>query len=83
MGIRQQRRSDPDGCTPLTAEQQAVVIDRTSTHFVGDPDEVTGLLARLRRVTKADEWIITSVAHKHSDRLRSHELIAQRWGLLR
>jgi hypothetical protein len=25
--------------------------------------------------------VITSVTHRHEDRLRSHELIAKRWGL--
>ena len=38
-------------------------------------------LDALRRVTGADELVITSVTHRHADRLRSHELIAKRWGL--
>jgi luciferase family oxidoreductase group 1 len=72
---------DPDAAEPLTDEQEAVVKDRTATQFVGDPDEVADKLATLQRVTSADELVITSVAHRHSDRLRSHELIAKRWGL--
>ena len=55
--------------------------DRTATQFVGDADEVAGKLDTLRRVTEADELVVTSVTHRHSDRLRSHELIAKRWGL--
>jgi len=72
---------DPDECAPLTDEQLAVVIDRVATQFVGDPDEVAERLETLRRATGADELVITSVTHQHQDRLRSHELIAKRWGL--
>jgi alkanesulfonate monooxygenase SsuD/methylene tetrahydromethanopterin reductase-like flavin-dependent oxidoreductase (luciferase family) len=72
---------DPASSTPLTAEQEAVVKDRTATQFVGDPDEVAHRLDALQRLSGADELVITSVTHAHSDRLRSHELIAKRWGL--
>ena len=74
---------DPDDCPPLTDEQLAVVKDRLATQFVGDPDEVAERLHALQRVTGADELVITSVTHRHEDRLRSHELIAERWGLNR
>ncbi|CPR01598.1 F420-dependent methylene-tetrahydromethanopterin reductase [Mycobacterium bohemicum DSM 44277] len=73
---------DPDVCEPLTEEQAALVADRTATQFVGDADEVAARLEVLRRVTDADELVITSVTHRHADRLRSHELIAKRWGLI-
>jgi len=72
---------DPDTCRPLTEEQQALVSDRIATQFVGDPDEVADGLARLQRATGADELVVTSVTHRHVDRLRSHELIAKSWGL--
>lgn len=72
---------DPDECAPLTDEQQAVVIDRLATQFVGNPDDVAERLSALQRVTGADELVVTSVTFRHSDRLRSHELIAKRWGL--
>ena len=72
---------DPDTCGPLSDEQLAVVKDRTATQFVGNADEVALRLATLQRVTGADELVITSVTHRHADRLRSHELIAKRWGL--
>ncbi|ORA20429.1 LLM class flavin-dependent oxidoreductase [Mycobacterium arosiense] len=72
---------DPDFCEPLTEDQQALVADRTATQFVGNPDEVADRLERLSRATGADELVITSVTHRHVDRLRSHELIAKRWGL--
>jgi alkanesulfonate monooxygenase SsuD/methylene tetrahydromethanopterin reductase-like flavin-dependent oxidoreductase (luciferase family) len=73
---------DPETSDPLTAEQLAVVRDRVATQFVGDADEVADKLATLQRVTGADELVITSVTHRHADRLRSHELIAKRWGVL-
>ena len=72
---------DPDGVTPLSDEENELVKDRTATQFVGDADEVADKLDTLRRVTDADELVITSVTHRYSDRLRSHELIAKRWGL--
>lgn len=72
---------DPDRCTPLTAEQLEVVRDRTETQFVGDADDVAGRLEVLQKVSGADELVVTSVTHGHTDRLRSHELLAKRWGL--
>jgi len=72
---------DPDDCPPLTDEQLPVVKDRLETQFVGNPDEVAERLSALQRVTGADELVVTSVTHRHEDRLRSHELIAKRWGL--
>ena len=72
---------DPASAPPLTPEQLAVVKDRTATQFVGDPDEVAHRLDALQRLSGADELVLTSVTHRHADRLRSHELIATRWGL--
>ncbi|MBV8177384.1 MAG: LLM class flavin-dependent oxidoreductase [Mycobacterium sp.] len=71
----------PEDCRPLTDDQLPVVKDRLETQFVGDPDEVAERLSALQRVTGADELVVTSVTHCHQDRLRSHELIAKRWGL--
>jgi alkanesulfonate monooxygenase SsuD/methylene tetrahydromethanopterin reductase-like flavin-dependent oxidoreductase (luciferase family) len=72
---------DPDDCPQLTAEQLAAVNDRLATQFVGDADEVAQRLAALQRVSAADELVVTSVTYRHEDRLRSHELLAKRWGL--
>ena len=74
---------DPDDCRPLADEQLPVVKDRLETQFVGDPDEVADRLSALQRLTGADELVVTSVTHRHEDRLRSHQLIAQRWGTRR
>jgi alkanesulfonate monooxygenase SsuD/methylene tetrahydromethanopterin reductase-like flavin-dependent oxidoreductase (luciferase family) len=72
---------DPDRHAPLDAVAAEVVRDRTATQFVGDADEVAHRLDALQRVSGADELVVTSVTHRHADRLRSHELIAKRWGL--
>ncbi len=72
---------DPNSVEPLSDDQLEVVKDRTATQFVGDPDEVAAKLEALQCVTAADELVITSVTHDHSDRLRSHELLAKRWVL--
>ncbi len=72
----------PDDCEPLTEEQLDVVNDRIATRFVGNPDEVAERLHTLQRASGADELVITSVTYGHQDRLRSHELLAQRWGLI-
>ncbi|QRY47736.1 LLM class flavin-dependent oxidoreductase [Mycolicibacterium nivoides] len=71
---------DPADCGPLSDEQLEVVRDRIATQFVGDPDQVAARLEALARVSGADELVITSVTHRHEDRLRSHRLIAERWG---
>jgi alkanesulfonate monooxygenase SsuD/methylene tetrahydromethanopterin reductase-like flavin-dependent oxidoreductase (luciferase family) len=72
---------EPDKCPALTEEQLALVKDRIATQFVGTADEVAVRLQALQRVTGADELVVTSVTHRHQDRLRSHELIARKWGL--
>lgn len=72
---------DPNRAAPLSDEQREVVKDRTATQFVGDAEEVADGLDTLRRVTDADELVVTSMTHRHADRLRSHELLAKRWGL--
>ena len=72
---------DPDTSEPLTEDQEAVVKDRIATQFVGDADTVAEKLDTLARVTGADELVVTSVTHRHADRLRSPELLAKRWGL--
>ncbi len=72
---------DPETTEPLSAEQRELVRDRTATQFVGDPDDVAHRLDALQKLSGADELVITSVTHRHADRLRSHELIAKRWGL--
>lgn len=72
---------DPDTAPPLTDQQERLVRDRLATQFVGTPSAVTERLSALRQLTGANELVITSVTHRHEDRLTSHRLLAHEWGL--
>jgi alkanesulfonate monooxygenase SsuD/methylene tetrahydromethanopterin reductase-like flavin-dependent oxidoreductase (luciferase family) len=72
---------DPDTTALLTDHQQRLVRDRVTTQFVGTAAEVAGRLTALRQLTGADELVVTSVTHRHEDRLTSHRLLAREWGL--
>ncbi|MCM6772630.1 LLM class flavin-dependent oxidoreductase [Nocardia sp. CDC159] len=74
---------DPDTAPPLTEHQLRLVRDRTTTQFVGTAASVAERLTALRQLTGADELVITSVTYDHHDRLNSHRLLAQEWGLQR
>ncbi|QHG82383.1 LLM class flavin-dependent oxidoreductase [Rhodococcus rhodochrous] len=74
---------NPDTTPPLADEERALVDDRIVTQFVGSPSTVAERLDTLRRVTDADELVVTSVTHGHEDRLRSYEFLAREWGLAR
>ncbi|MEU4571241.1 LLM class flavin-dependent oxidoreductase [Nonomuraea sp. ATR24] len=56
-----------------------LVRDRTDTQFTGTPGEVAERLRVLRRVTGADELLVTTITHDHADRVRSYELLADAW----
>lgn len=71
---------DPDGVAAdtvreLTARHSA----RVATRFVGTAAEVTARLRALADLTGADELILTTLAHRHEDRVRSHRSIAAAW----
>ncbi|MEG8177155.1 LLM class flavin-dependent oxidoreductase [Nocardia terpenica] len=72
---------DPDTAPPLTDQQERLVRDRLATQFVGTPAAVTERLSALQQLTGANELVITSVTHRHEDRLTSHRLLAHEWGL--
>ncbi|MBB5913522.1 alkanesulfonate monooxygenase SsuD/methylene tetrahydromethanopterin reductase-like flavin-dependent oxidoreductase (luciferase family) [Nocardia transvalensis] len=75
------RYPDPDTTAPLTDQQQRLVRDRVTTQFVGTPASVARRLTALQQLTGADELVVTSVTHRHEDRLTSHQLLARKWGL--
>jgi alkanesulfonate monooxygenase SsuD/methylene tetrahydromethanopterin reductase-like flavin-dependent oxidoreductase (luciferase family) len=56
-----------------------LVSDRVATQFVGSPRTVADRLDTLRRVTGADELLVTTITHDHADRVRSFELLAKQW----
>lgn len=74
---------DPESALrhPLSAAESAVVADRVATQFVGSPERVAEQLETLRRVTDADELLVTTITHDPADRERSYELLAGVWGL--
>ncbi|QIS17211.1 LLM class flavin-dependent oxidoreductase [Nocardia terpenica] len=72
---------DPATAPPLTEQQERLVQDRLATQFVGTPSAVTERLSALQQLTGANELVITSVTHRHEDRLTSHRLLAHEWGL--
>ncbi|MFI5892497.1 LLM class flavin-dependent oxidoreductase [Actinoplanes sp. NPDC051513] len=62
-----------------TDEERLLVADRVETQFVGSPDTVAERLETLRRVTGADELLVTTMTPGHADRVRSFELLAKQW----
>ncbi|WP_042381029.1 LLM class flavin-dependent oxidoreductase [Streptacidiphilus melanogenes] len=62
-----------------TEQDRALVADRTETQFVGSPRQVADQLETLRDATGAHELIITTITHRHEDRLHSYELLAEEW----
>jgi alkanesulfonate monooxygenase SsuD/methylene tetrahydromethanopterin reductase-like flavin-dependent oxidoreductase (luciferase family) len=58
-----------------------LVRDRLDTRFVGNPAQVAAGLRTLQRVTGADELLVTTIAHSQAHRVRSQELLADKWGL--
>jgi alkanesulfonate monooxygenase SsuD/methylene tetrahydromethanopterin reductase-like flavin-dependent oxidoreductase (luciferase family) len=57
----------------------ASVADRVATRFVGAPEQVVERLETLRRVSGADELLVTTITHEHDARVRSYELLAAAW----
>ncbi len=62
-----------------TEADRALVTDRLETQFVGSPAQVADRLEQLRDATDADELIVTTITHDHTDRVRSYELLAHEW----
>ncbi|KUN23296.1 monooxygenase [Streptomyces antibioticus] len=64
---------------PWTEADQELVQDRLDTQFVGSPATVADRLEQLQEATEADELLITTITHDHTDRVRSYELLAAEW----
>ncbi|RZT79699.1 luciferase family oxidoreductase group 1 [Micromonospora violae] len=64
---------------PWTEDDREFVADRVDTQFVGSPGTVAERLHTLRTVTAADELLVTTITHRHADRVSSYELIAKEW----
>lgn len=59
-----------------STEEAAIVDGWRNSQVVGGPDTVKRRIADLLEVTGADELMVTTTVHDHSDRLRSYELLA-------
>ena len=68
------------GAYPWTDAERAMVADRVDTQFVGTAAQVADQLERLRDATGADELLVTTITHRHADRVRSYQLLAEEWG---
>lgn len=64
---------------PWTDEDQELVRDRLDTQFAGSPGLVADRLEQLQEATGADELLITTITHDHTDRVRSYVLLAAEW----
>jgi len=62
-----------------TEDERALVKDRVDTQLVGSPQTVCDKLEQLQRATGANELAVTTITHRHADRVRSYELLAQEW----
>ncbi|MEU4242700.1 LLM class flavin-dependent oxidoreductase [Actinoplanes sp. NPDC026619] len=62
-----------------TEDDRKLVADRVATQFAGSPATVVERLETLRRVTGADELLVTTMTYDHADRVRSFELLAKEW----
>lgn len=71
--------SDQALAYPWTEEDRELVRDRVATQLVGSPHTVADRLAQLRDATGADELAVTTITHRHTDRVRSYELLAKVW----
>jgi alkanesulfonate monooxygenase SsuD/methylene tetrahydromethanopterin reductase-like flavin-dependent oxidoreductase (luciferase family) len=70
---------DEAGRLAWSDEERALVRDRVDTQFVGSPGTVAAQLEVLREAAGADELIVTTITHSHTDRIRSFTLLAQEW----
>jgi len=70
---------DEAGRHEWTDEDRELVHDRVETQFVGTAQSVARDLERLQETTDADELIVTTITHSHTDRIRSYALLAQEW----
>ncbi|WP_327130570.1 LLM class flavin-dependent oxidoreductase [Streptomyces sp. NBC_01343] len=64
---------------PWSEDDRKLVADRVDTQFVGSPRTVADHLERLQEATGADELLITTITHRHADRVRSYGLLAEEW----
>lgn len=77
------RLPSPEEATayPYTPQEQAVVRARRAIQFIVSPATVRAGIDALVQETGANEVMVTSMVHSHAERMRSYELLAERFGL--
>lgn len=65
----------------FTPSEKEIIRGWSAARIVGDPDAVRADLSALVDRTRADELMITTMAHGLDDRRRSYELVAELAGL--
>jgi luciferase family oxidoreductase group 1 len=66
---------------PFSAADRALVEEAMATHVIGDPETVKKGLVELQLRTAADEIMLSTRAHSYETRVRSFELVAERWDM--
>ena len=66
---------------PYTADEMALVEASRSRYIAGSPSTVKARLDALIASTGADELMVTSMVHSHTERLHSYRLLAELFGL--
>jgi len=61
--------------------ETALVEEAMSSHLIGDPDLVHDGIVALQVRTGADEIMLSTRAHSYEARIRSLELVAERWDM--
>jgi luciferase family oxidoreductase group 1 len=62
-----------------TDQERALIESATSSHLVGDPDQVHRGLMDLVERTAAEEIMVSTRVHSYQARLQSLTLVAERW----
>jgi luciferase family oxidoreductase group 1 len=62
-----------------TDQERALIESATSSHLVGDPDQVHQGLVELTERTAADEIMVSTRVHSFEARLQTLQLVAERW----
>jgi luciferase family oxidoreductase group 1 len=66
---------------PFSTSERALVDEAMSTHVIGDPETVNKGLVELQLRTGADEIMLSTRVHSYEARVRSLELVAERWDM--
>jgi luciferase family oxidoreductase group 1 len=62
---------------PYSPQEEAALEAVRAMQIVGSPDTVRAQLSELVAKTQADELMVTTMMHRHEDRLRSFALVAE------